>query len=122
MKLFTQNDTLVIEMQGFEIFWALKKRFTISFANISSLEFHEIWEWPKENPKLIRVGGTFAPKVLMAGHYRAEGAQYFAYLKGVQGSGFGAIKTQNVAVITTQDYPIVQIFVSVNSSDDIPKL
>lgn len=71
---------------------------------------------------LIRTGGTFAPKMLMAGHYRAGDVRYFAYVKGIQGSGLGAIKARNVAVITTQDYPIAQIFVSAASSDDIPKI
>jgi hypothetical protein len=121
MRIFTQNDSLVIEFHGAEIFWALKKRIVIPFESLTSLELHETWQWPTTGTPL-RTGGTFVPKTLMAGRYQVEGQQYFAYVHLRKRSGFNEIQADSVAVITTHDYPYTQIFVSVENPDQLPKL
>lgn len=121
MRIFTQNDSLVVEFHGAEVFWAFKKRIVIPFDNLTSLELRETWQWPATGTPL-RTGGTFVPKTLMAGRYRVEGQQYFAYVRLRKGSGFGTVEADSVAVITTNDYPYRQIFLSVEDPDQLPKL
>jgi len=121
MKIFTRSGALHIEFQGFERFWALKRRLVIPFENISSLEFHDTWQRPNSGAWL-RLGGTFLPRILMAGRYRYTSEQYFAYVSKITGSGLGEIGARNVAVITTHDYAFKQLFISVDSASDLPRL
>lgn len=121
MRIFTQDDSLIIEFHGAEVLWAFKKRIIVPFSSLASLELHETWQWPVKGVP-IRTGGTFVPKTLMAGRYRVEGQHYFAYVHLRKGSGFGTVQADSVAVITTHDYPYAQIFVSVENPDQLPKL
>lgn len=121
MKIYTQNDNLVVQFQGFEVLWAFKRQLVIPFINIESLKFYEQWQKPKNGPWL-RLGGTFMPNVLMAGRYRVHGQAYFAYVKGVKSSSLADFNAVNVAAIKTHDYPYTQVFLSVKDAAELPKL
>lgn len=121
MKIYTRDDALHVDFEGMERVWALKRSLVIPFGNISSLEFFEMWERPASGAWL-RIGGSFVPRVLMAGRYRNSGANYFVYIRGAKGTGFGSFSAENVAVITTREYPFAQIYLSVENPADLPQI
>jgi hypothetical protein len=93
MKITAHPDGLVIEMQGIEVLWTLRKRLVIPRNVISSIEY--IDQKPPQNFALpfIKFPGTVWPRILMAGTFIKRGEKDFWYLR-VRHDGMISIMTK----------------------------
>ena len=93
MNIVAHPDAIDIEMQGLEVFWALRKRLVIPRQVISSIEYidrkpPQNFAWP-----FIKFPGSVLPKVVMAGTFVKPGEKDFWYLR-VRHEGMISIVTQ----------------------------
>ena len=113
MKFIAEDDALTVKFQGTEVLLGLKRQLVIPRASITSLDWQPQFTF---RGKLWRVAGAGLPGLLYAGHFRAAGDLYYLYLYQPVGVGWvnGAVRAQNVLVITTQGYHYKQIFLTCN--------
>lgn len=81
MKITVSPDGLEVEMEGWEVLWALRRRLMIPKQAISNIEY--IDEKPPQNFAwpFIKFPGTVLPKVLMAGTFVKPGEKDFWMLR-----------------------------------------
>ena len=111
MKFIAEDDTLTIKLEGWEVFFGLKRELVIPRGSITSLEWHEDFIFDK---KIWRTFGSGIVGVLYAGHFRGGGVRYFLYVRRPLGITWlnGNFRAQNVLLITTQDYAYKQIILT----------
>jgi hypothetical protein len=97
--IFTTNqNTLIVQLQGAEKFWALKTRLLINKNDITCVDYKTSFSmWRKWQ---IRFPGTALPGVLVAGSYWTEQGWDFLYLKKPQ--GWVNLSVNNVLFIETK--------------------
>lgn len=79
MKLAIDNKGISIELHGKEQLWALRAKIFVPLENITSIRFApEFQDWRKWQ---VRMPGTYAPRLLMAGSYWTELGWDFIYAK-----------------------------------------
>jgi hypothetical protein len=75
VNITTENDKIVLELQGWDKLWALKTRLEIPHANVRSVRADPTiargW-W-----KGIRAPGTHLPGVIIAGTFYQDGKRIF---------------------------------------------
>ncbi len=79
MKLFTNKDGFRIELHGREQFWALRAHIKVPVETITDVRFEpRFQDWRKWQ---VRMPGTHAPRLLLAGSYWTELGWDFLYIK-----------------------------------------
>ena len=104
MKFLAENETLTITLEGWEIVNGLKRKIVINRGQIADLTWQTEFRFVGS---LFRVGGVGLPRVLYAGHFRANGNRAFLYLrqpKGMSWTPHGIITAPNVLAITTVNH------------------
>lgn len=108
MKYVTDDDSLSIELEGFERFWALKTKLTILRENIIVAEYRELFDdWRKWE---VRLPGTGMPGKLIAGSFWTERGWDFLYL--INPHGWANPSVYNVLCIETNQPRYRRIIVS----------
>jgi hypothetical protein len=101
VNLTTENDKVVLEVQGWDKLWALKSRLEIPRANIRSVRADPTiargW-W-----KGIRAPGTHLPGVIIAGTFYQQGKRIFWDVRD----------PENTIVIELMDHRYDQLIVEV---------
>lgn len=111
MKFIAEDDLLTVKLQGMEMLLGFKRRLVIPRGDIINLEYQPDFVF---RGKLWRMAGSGIPGVLYAGHFRADGSNYYLYLLRPVGVGWvnGVVQAQSVLVITTQDYAYRQVLLT----------
>lgn len=79
MKLNTDTKSLSIVLHGKEQLWALRAKITMPIETITSVRFEPRFrDWRKWQ---VRMPGTHAPRLLLAGSYWTELGWDFLYIK-----------------------------------------
>jgi hypothetical protein len=113
MTIVTKPDCIQIELHGKEQFFALRAKVEVPREVITDIQFHEKFQtWRKWE---VRMPGTGAPRLLLAGSYWTEEGWDFLYIK----KPHGLIKpvADNVLVITTTQSRYTRLIVSCSSAD-----
>jgi hypothetical protein len=100
MIFTTTKKELTIALHGREQVWALRAKLIVAKKDITKIEYKEVFkDWRKWE---VRLPGTGAPGILVAGSFWTEEGWDFLYLK--RPHGFRRPFVHNVLVIeTTQD-------------------
>jgi hypothetical protein len=111
MKFLAEADALIITLEGFEVFFGVKRRLVIPRSAITELHWQPDLVFTQ---RIWRVLGAGIPGVLYAGHFRGGGERYYLYLREPRGISWAGVpvEARNVLVITTQDYPFKQILLT----------
>src|SRR5690554_2149773 len=97
MKVFTDKKDICIEMHGREQLWAVRAKVRVPVDTIKDIRFEEKFQdWRKWQ---VRMPGTHAPRLLLAGSYWTELGWDFLYIK--RPSRFINPMVFNVLVIET---------------------
>lgn len=111
MKIATTKDSVYIELHGKEQFWSLRAKVTIDLKTITDIRYEaEFQDWRKWE---VRMPGTHAPRVLLAGSYWTEDGWDFMYIK--RPSKFINPMVYNVLVIETTENRYSRVIVSSNT-------
>ncbi len=86
MKFLAEGDTLTITLEGMEVFWALKRRLSISRSQIIDLNWAAQYVLPR---RMLRIAGTDIPSVLWAGRFMGGGVRSFLYVRRPIGVTWG---------------------------------
>ncbi|MEO3779223.1 hypothetical protein ABGB16_20730 [Micromonospora sp. B11E3] len=73
-KVYIDNDTLVIEIEGLDKLWALKSRLEIPLPNVRGATADA---GVTREPKGIRAPGAHLPGVITAGTFHIDGERIF---------------------------------------------
>ncbi len=111
MKIGTTSDSLIITLDGVEMFLALRRRLVIPRGHIVNIEWKEQFYGLKP---LWRLAGTGAPGVLFAGYFRSRGRRYFLYVRKPR--GWASMTARNVLVIETQNFRFDNVIITVSPS------
>lgn len=113
MTISTVEDNICVELHGKEQFWALRAKVKIPRDIITDVRFESQFEdWRKWQ---IRMPGTHAPKLLLAGSYWTEVGWDFLYIK--RPVGFLKPRVQDVLVIETNQNRYARIILSSTAKD-----
>jgi hypothetical protein len=113
MLISPKDKMLHIELHGKEQLWSLKAKIDTPLEIIESISFEEKFQdWRKWE---LRMPGTHAPKLLIAGSYWTEEGWDFMYIK--RPIGFVNPLVQNVLVIKTTQEKFKRIIISVDEKD-----
>lgn len=113
MTLTTSDDTLSLELHGREQFWAMRAKIKVPAGTIKNIHYEpEFQDWRKWE---VRMPGTHAPKLLLAGSYWTEEGWDFLYIK--RPVGFIKPKVTSVLVIETDQNRYCRIVVSVDEAE-----
>lgn len=119
MLFNVEDDSLTIELQGGEQFWALKRKLVVPRSSITGIKWHQTLIIPRRE-----VGfrfGTAIPGGLWAGHYYARGSKNFLYVNRTRGL-LGDITMAHVLVFDLSDYDFQRLFLTVDNPDMAEKL
>jgi len=75
------GDQLVVTMQGWDRFWALRRRIAVPLAHVRGATADP---GMSREPAGIRMPGTYLPRVITAGTYRKDGARDFWNLRATR--------------------------------------
>jgi hypothetical protein len=110
MTITTSPQALTIELHGREQFWALRAKVLVDHSSITNMRFEPMFQdWRKWQ---VRMPGTHAPKLLLAGSYWTEEGWDFLYIK--RPIGFLKPKVENVLVIETSQDKYRRLIISVD--------
>lgn len=112
MKFIAEDDALTIKLQGMEMFFGLKRKLILPRAKIVDLNWTPEYNF---NDLMLRVGGTGAPRIMYAGHFRDVDTKenIFLYLRLPKGLPINrTMSDANVLVVTMRDFSYGKIFVS----------
>lgn len=113
MVITTDKEGLRIELHGREQVAALRARIFASIADITNVRFEPTFQdWRKWE---VRMPGTHAPKLLLAGSYWTESGWDFLYIK--RPVGFLKPRVENVLVIETNQERYTRIIISSNEKE-----
>jgi hypothetical protein len=109
MIFSTTKKDLTIVLQRQEQVWALKAKLVVAKKDITKIEYQEIFkDWRKWE---VRLPGTGAPGILVAGSFWTEEGWDFLYLK--RPHGWRRPFVHNVLVIETNQDRYRRIILSV---------
>ncbi len=109
MILTTTKKELTIALHGREQVWALKAKIVVAKEDVTKIEYKEVFnDWRKWE---VRLPGTGAPGILVAGSFWTEEGWDFLYLK--RPHGFRRPFVHNVLVIETNQDRYRRIILSV---------
>lgn len=86
MKFLAEEAALTITFEGWEVFWALKRKLVIPREQIAELSWQTEYVLPQ---RMLRVIGTDAPGILWAGRFVGGGKRAFLYIKRPAGLTWG---------------------------------
>jgi len=112
MKFIADDDALTIQLEGMEMLWGLKRTLVLPRGQIVSLSWTPEYTF---GDLLLRIGGTGAPRIMYAGHFRDIDTKenIFLYLRMPKGLPLNrSMSGANVLAITMRDYPYANIFVN----------
>lgn len=113
MKITTSKDELDLELHGQEQLWSLRAKIRVPIETIIDISFNEVFQdWCKWQ---IRMPGTGAPHLLMAGSYWTEEGWDFLYAK--RPAGFYKPKLTDVLVIVTSQNRYRRIILSITREE-----
>lgn len=113
MKLTTNKDGICLELHGREQFWALRAKVNVLKDTIKDVRFEpKFRDWRRWE---VRMPGTHAPKLLLAGSYWTEDGWDFLYVK--RPIGWQSPTAENVLVIETTENRYSRIIVSVEEAE-----
>lgn len=113
MKITTNDEGLVIELHGKEQLWSLRAKIVVSASTISSIRHDEVFQdWRKWE---VRMPGTNAPKLLLAGSYWTEEGWDFIYAK--KPVGIYKQKLSDVLVVETDQNKYKRLIISLDRTD-----
>ena len=115
MNFHIDDDSLTIEFEAAEQFWALKRQLVLPKANITSLTWEEEWSIPRKELGL-RMGGSAIPGGVFAGRFWGGGVKNFLYVQHTRGM-FGKIRMPHVLIITLKKYPYHRMLFTVDDPD-----
>ncbi|MCT7986305.1 hypothetical protein NG796_23825 [Laspinema sp. A4] len=106
MKLNLMDDTLQIELDFWEQFWAFsfEKVLTTPLSHIVNVSTEE----PKSNWAEIRAPGTFLPGVIKAGTYYNTGGKEFWYVT----------RDKDYLTLELRDEPFKRIILTIDNALD----
>jgi hypothetical protein len=108
MTITTNDDGIRIELHGREQFWALRAKISILKSTINNVSFMaQFQDWRRWE---VRLPGTHAPKLLLAGSYWTEDGWDFLYIK--KPVGYAKPRAENVLVIETTENRYRRIIIS----------
>jgi hypothetical protein len=112
MRFIAEDDRLVIKLEGFEMLWGLKYKLVLPRAKMVDL----VWVPELDTDDLmLRIGGTYVPKVLLAGHFRDMKSNETLYLYLRRPEGFmlsRMLRDANVLSVTMRDHPYAKVIVN----------
>src|SRR5580700_10249332 len=99
MQIITDSQSLTIQFEGLEQFWAFRRKLVVPKTSIVSIKWYEAFA---SEQRLLRVAGTGIPHTLSAGRFMGSGQRAFLYIRGARGLRRAAnhvmeIKTTNFA-------------------------
>lgn len=113
MNITTSEQGLRIELHGREQIWALRAKVEVPRDTIKDVRFEpEFRSWRKWE---VRMPGTHAPKLLLAGSYWTEEGWDFMYIK--RPVGFINPRVDNVLVIETDQNRYCRVIVSIDPEE-----
>ncbi len=113
MTIRTEDQGICIELHGQEQFWALRAKISILKETIKNVRFETMFrDWRKWE---VRMPGTHAPKLLLAGSYWTEEGWDFLYIR--RPIGFINPRVENVLVIETDQNRYRRVIVSSNEEE-----
>lgn len=113
MKISTTNEGICVELRGKEQFWALRAKIAVPLETIESLSFEpQFSSWRKVE---VRMPGTNAPRLLLAGSYWTEEGWDFLYIK--RPIGFYKPKVHDVLVIETTENRYKRVIVTCDQKE-----
>ena len=113
MKVLRGKNLLRIEMEGQEQIWSLKSKIDIPKKHILFAEWREVFdEWKKWE---LRMPGTYAPGILIAGSFLTEEGWDFMYI--TKPKGFTNPVVRYVLVIETDLKKYRRIILSLEHSE-----
>ncbi len=108
MKISTTTKEFALELHGKEQFWALRAKIHVPLASIEQISFEPSFkDWRKWQ---VRMPGTHAPKLLMAGSYWTEEGWDFLYAK--RPNGLYKPELSNVLVVQTDQNKYKRIIIN----------
>ncbi len=78
MKINGKQFDLIIELEGTQKLWGLRRKLIIPKENISKIEWFDLFE---DFGNIRRLYGTAAPGLLYAGLFKNNGNRNFLYVK-----------------------------------------
>jgi hypothetical protein len=113
MIITTEKDKICLELHGSEQLWALRAKISVPRDTITDVRFESVFkDWRKWE---VRMPGTSAPKLLVAGSYWTEEGWDFLYVKRPRGLVKPAV--ENVLVIETDQNRYRRVIVSYDQKD-----
>lgn len=113
MKILTSDEGIKVVLHGREQLLSLRAKVVAPIKSITNISFKEMFDdWKKWQ---IRMPGTNAPKLLLAGSYWTEDGWDFIYAK--RPIGFIKPKLNNVLVIETDQDRYNRIILSYPEDD-----
>ncbi|MDQ3123738.1 MAG: hypothetical protein M3Q14_03600 [bacterium] len=113
MTISTDKNGICVELHGREQFWSLRAKVTIPTNTITDVRFEpKFQDWRKWQ---VRMPGTHAPKLLLAGSYWTEEGWDFLYVK--RPIGFMHPRVEDVLVVETDQNRYKRIVVSLDEAE-----
>lgn len=112
MKFIAEDDALTIKLEGTEMLWGLKRKLVLPRAKMVDLKWTPEFDY---GDLLLRIGGTEAPRLLYAGHFRDIDTKETLFLYLRRPKGWPVIRQMSgteVLSVTMRDFPYAKIFVS----------
>ncbi len=113
MIVTTNKDTICVELHGKEQFWALRAKVSIPKETIKDIRFEPSFrDWRKWE---VRMPGTHAPQLLLAGSYWTEEGWDFMYIH--RPIGFINPRVENVLVVETDQNRYRRVILTSNEAE-----
>ncbi len=108
MKVNISADGIGLELHGKEQFWAVRAKINVPTKTIKDIRFEpKFQDWRKWQ---VRMPGTHAPKLLLAGSYWTELGWDFLYIK--KPNNFINPRVDDVLVIETDQNRYTRVIIS----------
>lgn len=112
MKFIAEKNALNIKLEGLEMLWGLKRKLVLPRENIVDLTWAPEFNY---RDLMVRLGGTGAPRLLYAGHFRDidTNETLFLYLRRPKGiPELRSVSDANVLAVTMHSFPYAKVFVT----------
>lgn len=112
MKFLADDDGLTVCLEGAEMFFGLKRKLVLPRSKMVDLSWTPEYNFAD---LLLRIGGTGAPRLLFAGHFRDVDTRenLFLYLRLPKGLPLTrSLSDANVLAVTMRDFPYAGIYVT----------
>jgi hypothetical protein len=111
MRFLAEENELTVTFEGWEIFWALKRKLVIPREQIAELSWQPEYVLAR---RMLRVAGTDVPGLLWAGRFVGGGKRDFLYVQRPSGVTWGGNRQpmKEVLVVDLQNNRYDQVIVS----------